>query len=170
MKTLKTKKLALSALFIAIIAASAWISIPTPFGVNMTLSLFGVCLTAFVLGAKYALASTMVYIVLGAIGLPIFSQFTGGFGVLFGMSGGFLWGFLAVAVLCGIVKNAANTTIKYAVMILSVIVCHVAGVAQYSVVTGNNLWISFLSASLPFLLKDLLLVFFAVFVSKKIKI
>ena len=166
----KIKQIALSALFTAVITASAWISIPTPFGINLAFSLFGVCLTAFCLDIKSAISSVAAYIALGAAGLPVFSYFTGGIGVLLGASGGFLWGFLAIATLCGIAKNQTKKIIRYMLMILSVLLCHAAGTIQYCFVTGNNLWISFLSASLPFLLKDLIIVFLAEFVSKKIKI
>lgn len=169
MKKTKIKKIALCALFTAIIAVTAWVSVPTPFGVNFAFSLLGVTLTAFCLGVKGALAATTVYIALGAAGLPIFSYFSGGIGVLLGPSGGFIWGFLAVAVLCGIVKQINKKSIKYTFMILSVIICHIAGIVQYSIVTGNNLLISFVTASLPFLLKDFAIVFVSEFISKKIK-
>lgn len=169
MKKTKIKKIALCALFTAIIAVTAWVSVPTPFGVNFAFSLLGVTLTAFCLGVKGALAATTVYIALGAAGLPIFSYFSGGIGVLLGPSGGFIWGFLVVAVLCGIVKQINKKSIKYTFMILSVIICHIAGIVQYSIVTGNNLLISFVTASLPFLLKDFAIVFVSEFISKKIK-
>lgn len=166
----KIKRLSLAALFTTVIVCLAWISFPTPFGINLSFSILGVCLTAFVLGSKTAVASTVVYLVLGAAGLPVFSYFTGGIGVLFGVSGGFLWGFLITAFLCGIAKNITQKAFKYSIMVLSVLVCHIAGVIQYSIVTGNTWWISFLSASAPFLVKDIILVFLANILSKKIKI
>ncbi len=170
MKSFKIKKIALTALFTAVIAASAWISLPTPFGVNLSFSLFGVCITAFCLGVKSAIAATTVYIALGAVGIPVFSLFSGGVGVLFGASGGFIWGFLITAAICGIIKNCQKKKIKYLLMIISILICHALGIVQYHIVTGNNLIISFVSASLPFVFKDILLVFLANFVSKKIKI
>ena len=170
MNKLKIKKIAVTAIFTAVIAASAWIFIFTPFGVNLTLQMFTVCLAGFVLGAKWGTASTAVYLATGAAGLPVFSAFTGGIGVLFGTSGGFLWGFLLTAFLCGIANRLNKKIFKYLLMILSVLLCHAVGVTQYCVMSGNNVWVSFLSASLPFLFKDLILVFFAEFVAKKIKI
>ena len=170
MNSSKTKRIAQSALFTAIIAASAWISIPTPFGINLTFSLFGIGLAAFCLGVKGAVASTVVYILLGAAGLPVFSLFSGGVGVLLGASGGFIWGFLIIAVLCGVTKTIINKPIKYTLIILSILLCHAAGVTQYCVVTGNGLWISFLSASMPFLVKDIIILLLAQLMAKKIKI
>ena len=170
MKNSKIKKLALYALFTAIIAVMAWVSVPTPFGVNFAFTLLGVTLTAFCLDIKGAVMSTAVYIILGAAGLPIFSYFSGGIGVLLGHSGCFIWGFLAVAILCGIAKKIHKKAFKYLLMILSIVICHAAGTVQYSIVTGNNLLISFATASLPFLLKDFAIVFVSDMISKKIKI
>ncbi len=170
MNKLKIKKTALTALFTAVIAACSWISVPTPFGVNLAFTLFGVCLSGFVLGVSGAVAATVCYVLIGAIGLPVFSSFSGGMGVLLGHSGGFLWGFMITAALCGVAKSINQKAIKYFLMILAVLLCHIAGIIQFSLVTGNSLWVSVLSASLPFLLKDFIIVFIAEFVSRKIKI
>ncbi len=170
MKKSKIKLLTLTAIFTALISASAWISIFTPFGINLTLQMFAVCLAGFCLGAKWGAVAVIAYIAIGGIGLPVFSQFSGGFGVLFGVSGGFLWGFLFTTILCGIASKLKKKFFKRLFMILSVLICHIAGVIQFCVVSGNNIWVSFISASLPFLFKDLILVFLANFVAKKIKI
>ena len=166
----KTKKIALWALFTAIIAASAWISIPTPMGINLSFSLFGVCLAGFCLGVKGSIAATTVYIALGAVGLPVFSQFAGGVGVLFGASGGFLWGFLLSAYLCAKASGTIGKIKSHIFMLLAVLACHIFGLIQYSVVTGNGFFISFLSVSLPFLAKDIFLVYLTKFIAKKIKL
>ncbi len=168
MRKVKIKDIALCALFTAIIAATAWVSVPTPFGINLAFTIFGVSVAGLLLGVKGALVATSAYIALGAVGLPVFSQFLGGFGVLFGASGGFIWGFMVVAILCGCAKSAQKKTIKYLLMILSVIICHIAGVVQYSVVTGNGIIASIITASLPFLLKDFAIVFLAQYISVKI--
>lgn len=170
MKKTKIKSLTLTAIFTAVIAVSAWISVFTPFGINLTLQTFAVCLAGFCLGAKWGTAAVAAYIAVGAAGLPVFSQFSGGFGVLFGVSGGFLWGFLVTAALCGVSKTTKKIALKYIIIILSVLVCHAAGVIQFCMVSGNNILTSFLSASLPFLAKDMILAFLANVIAKKIKI
>ncbi len=170
MKKTKIKKIALSALFVAVITACAWLSIPTPFGINLTITLFGVGLAGFLLGVKGALAATGAYILLGALGMPVFSQFAGGPGVLVGASGGFVFGFLAVAIMCGFCKSQKNNIIKYGVSALSVLMCHIAGVIHFSFVTGNGILTSILCASLPFLLKDIAIVCLAQLVAKKIRL
>lgn len=165
----KIKAIAISALFTAIIAASAWISVPTPFGISFTLQTFGVCLAGFCLGAKAGTAATAAYIAIGAAGLPVFSSFTGGIGILLGVSGGFLWGFLASATLCGVAGITNKRALKYLLMILAVLLCHAVGVIQFCVVSGVNFWAGFLSASLPFLVKDFVLVFLAEFTAKELR-
>lgn len=165
----KNKKLAISALFTAIIAATAWISVPTPFGVNFTLQIFGVCLAGFMLGAKGGLAATAVYIALGSVGLPVFSSFTGGIGILLGTSGGFLWGFLPLAALCGITINASQKPLKHLIMVIAVLICHLIGVIQFCFVSGVTILPGFISVSLPFLVKDLIMIFLADFTANKIK-
>ncbi|MBQ4118794.1 MAG: biotin transporter BioY [Clostridia bacterium] len=170
MNKTKIKKIAETAIFTAIIAALSWISIFTPFGVNLTLQLFGVCLAGFYLGAKMGVVATAVYITVGAAGLPVFSSFTGGIGILFGTSGGFLWGFLASSALCGVASTQNKKVLKYLLMVLAVLICHTAGVIQFCIVSGVNMWAGFVTASLPFLVKDFILVFLADFVAKKIKI
>lgn len=165
----KIKTIAISALFTAIIAATSWISVPTPFGISFTLQTFGVCLAGFCLGAKMGLLSVAAYIAIGAAGLPVFSSFTGGIGIVLGTSGGFLWGFLASAVLCGIAGITNKRALKYLLMILAVFLCHAAGVIQFCIVSGVNVWAGFLSASLPFLVKDFILVFLAEFTAKEMR-
>ena len=164
----RTKKIAVTAIFTAIVAASAWISVFTPFGINLTLQTFAVCLAGFCLGAKWGVVAVAAYIAIGAMGLPVFSSFSGGFGVLFGVSGGFLWGFLITSLLCGIAGKQNKKPFKYLFMVISVLICHTAGVIQFSIVSGNNMWVSFLTASLPFLAKDFILVFLAQIISQKL--
>lgn len=169
MNKTKIKKIAATAIFTAIIAASSWISIFTPFSVNLTLQIFGVCLAGFCLGAKWGVAATAVYIVIGAAGLPVFSSFTGGIGILLGTSGGFLWGFLASSALCGVAGGQNKKVIKYLLMILAVLSCHTAGVIQFCIVSGVSVWAGFVTTSLPFLVKDFILVFIAELVARKLR-
>ncbi len=169
MNKLKIRKITVTAIFTAVIAATAWISVFTPFGVNLTFQIFGVCLAGFYLGAKWGCAATAAYIVIGATGLPVFSAFTGGIGILLGTSGGFLWGFLPCAFLCGIASITDKITMKYLLMVLAVLLCHTAGVTQFCVVSGNGAWVGFISVSLPFLVKDLIMVFLAEIVANKLK-
>ncbi len=92
---LKTKDLAICALSAACIAVCSWISIPA--SVPFTLQTFAVFLICGVFGAKRGCISILVYLLLGAFGLPVFAGFRGGFSVLFGTTGGYIFGFLLSA-------------------------------------------------------------------------
>ena len=89
-KKISARDIAHIALFTALMAVCAWITIP--FAVPFTMQTFAVMLAAAVLGTRRALLSLILYLALGTVGIPVFSGFTGGFGVLAGPTGGYLIG------------------------------------------------------------------------------
>ncbi len=162
------RKMIDAAVFCAVIAACAQIVLPMPAGVPMTLQILAVALCGYCLKWKYALAAVGIYLLLGGIGLPVFSGFGGGFGWLFGPSGGFLMGFLLVAVGCGLPMK------KRWVAVLSgmaaMVLCHGCGAAWYAYTTNQSIWQATLTASLPYLWKDLLCIWLAELIANKIGI
>ena len=96
---MKTIDLVICSLFAAMTAVLAQISIPFPGGVPLTLQLLSVSLCGILLGSKKGFISILVYVILGAIGLPVFAGFTGGFQYIIGYSGGFLVSFHIVALI-----------------------------------------------------------------------
>lgn len=154
----------LSALFTAIIALLSQVSfmlLPVP----LTFQTLGIALCGFVLGVKWSITSVGVYLAVGALGLPVFSGFRGGIHILFGPTGGFLFGFIILALFCGFAKKCKKTYIKYVYMLVGIIICHAIGIFQYSLITGNNIAVSFISFSLPFIIKDVFCIFGAYFLS-----
>ena len=97
----KTIDMVYIAVFAVLIAICSWISIPTT--VPFTLQTFAVFLAVGVLGGKRGSLSVLIYILLGAVGIPVFAGFSGGFGVLLGQTGGYIVGFLFSALLMYIV-------------------------------------------------------------------
>lgn len=87
-----TRELCYMALFSAMIAICAWISIPS--AVPFTLQTFAVFFALILLGGKLGTGAVVVYLSLGAVGVPVFAGFSGGVGALLGMTGGYLLGFL----------------------------------------------------------------------------
>ena len=85
---MSTRDIVLIGMFAALLAAFSQISLPMPTGVPITIQAFGVALVGVVLGWKRALFSTIVYILLGAVGLPVFANFQGGLRVITGLTGG----------------------------------------------------------------------------------
>ena len=98
MKKTKTKEIILISLSAALICICSWIQVPS--AVPFTLQTFAVFLVSAVLGAKKGVAATLVYILLGAVGLPVFSGFQGGVGVLLGATGGYVFGFVFIGTDC----------------------------------------------------------------------
>ena len=95
---MQAKFLARCAIFSALMCICAWISIPAG-NLIFTLQSFAFLLALFVLGGKGAVVSVAVYLLLGMVGLPVFSGFRGGFGMLLGVTGGYLWGFLLASLI-----------------------------------------------------------------------
>ena len=84
----KTYDLVYISMFTVLIAICSWISIPA--AVPFTLQTLGVFLAVGILGGKRGTMAVLVYILLGAIGIPVFAGFSGGIGVLTGTTGGFI--------------------------------------------------------------------------------
>jgi len=143
------------ALFAALIAVLSQLSIPMPTGMPLTLQTFAAALAGYVLGPRHGTAAVGVFLALGAVGLPVFSGFTGGLGRLFDVTGGFLWGFLALAALCGLGRTARSRAAALAAGAAGLLVCHAAGAAWYAAVTGTNWRYAVLLISAPYLAKDL---------------
>ncbi len=128
---LKMADLAYIGLCAALIAVCSWISIPA--AVPFTLQTFAVFLSVFLLGGKRGTLAVTVYLLLGAVGLPVFAGFKGGPGALFGTTGGYLIGFLASAlIMWGLEKLLGTKLWVYALsMILGLLACYAFGTVWF---------------------------------------
>ena len=144
------------AMFVAVIAVCAQVTIPMPSGVSFTLQTFAVALCGYLLGAKYAAAALLVYLLLGAAGAPVFSAFQGGFHVLAGKTGGYLWGFLPMAALCGLAHLGKGRALPYLWGLPGLMMCHLCGTLQNMFLAGGGFWALLMVYSVPYLLKDAL--------------
>lgn len=165
----KTQKLVMTGVMAALLAVLSPVSIPTPVGVPITLQTFLVALCGFVLGPGLGTAAVAVYLALGAVGLPVFAEFSSGAACFLGMTGGFLWGFLLMVFLCGIGARGEKPFAAIPLGIAGLAVCHLCGTVQFSLVTSNSLFQAFLLASAPYFLKDVVFVAAAYFASKAVK-
>ncbi len=135
-----------------------------PFGsVNFTLQVFAIAFSGFLLGAKKGTLATFVYVLLGLIGIPVFSGFQGGISALFNITGGFILGFVPLAFFSGIKKHPLLFSF------LGLLICHVFGVTVFCLVTGRGVLEGIILASLPYILKDVVLVLLAYKTSGVIK-
>lgn len=151
-----TINLIFTALFASIIVVATLISIPMPSGVAITLQTLAIALCGYMLGIKYGTAAVVVYIALGAVGLPVFTGFGAGIGKILGVTGGFMWGFIPMAILCSLGLKFEKKWIQAAFGILGLLCCHAIGILQFSVVTGNSIISAALIASVPYLVKDII--------------
>ncbi len=158
----------LAAIFAAIIAVLSQIAIPIS-EVPMTLQTFAVALAAYSLGTKFSALSVGVYLAIGAVGVPVFANFKGGLSCFAGPTGGFLIGFIFMAVLCSIAINIKNIVLKILVSAAGLIACHIFGVVWFMIALGRGLWDSFLIASAPYLIKDVVSLILAYFISISIR-
>ena len=101
-RTLSIQELCLIGVVTSIFIIMAQISIPMPLGVPMTMQTFAVMLAGILLGPRKGTIAVGLYILLGAVGLPVFSNFKGGIQCLVGPTGGFLWSFPIMACLTGL--------------------------------------------------------------------
>lgn len=112
------KQLVKAGTFTALIVVGAWISIPIG-PVPFTLQVFFVFLAAYMLGKKYGTLSIATYVLLGAIGLPVFANFKGGAHVLIGPTGGYLFGFILGGFVIGLLSEKRENFVWYLVSGLS---------------------------------------------------
>lgn len=160
-----TLSLVNAALFTAVTVVCSQIAIPMPTQVSLTLQTFAVALCGYVLGVKWGLASIITYVLLGTVGVPVFSGFKGGVQVLFGASGGFIFGFILFTLFCGVSLLIKNKALKLLVGLGGLFVCHVLGVIQFAIVYKTDIVSSFLMVSAPYLIKDVISVAAAFFLS-----
>ena len=158
---MKTKNLVLCALFAAITCVLAPISIPIGV-VPVSLATFAVMLSGILLGAKWGTLSQLIYLILGAVGLPVFSSYSGGLSKLAGPTGGYLIGYLAFVFICGLGYHrfGKGKTIlkKYSVMIISMIigtvVLYAFGTIWFCLVTHTGFVAALATCVVPFLIGD----------------
>ena len=157
--------MAYTALGAAVLAICAWISVPTT--VPFTLQTFGVFCLLSLLGGRRGTLAILVYILLGLIGVPVFSGFRGGAGVLFGTTGGYILGFLLSGLLYraleGTFRNRENknaaTVFELLTMAAGLLLCYAFGTLWFMAVYSKNTGAIGLGAALswcvlPFILPD----------------
>jgi biotin transport system substrate-specific component len=171
MATDHVKRLVYAALFAALTAVSAWVTIPLPL-VPVTLQTFFVMLSGVVLGPYFGALSMAVYLLLGFIGLPVFAGGQSGLGTLVGPTGGYMIGFILCPIIAGIIVRARKNPglLWYGLaMLAGDAAIFVIGVAQLSVVLHMPLDRAIVIGLLPFVPGDVLKLVVASFVARKIK-
>lgn len=160
-------KIAIIGVMTAIICIMAPFSIPLPFTVvPISLTNLAIYFTVFVLGWKMGTISYLIYLLIGLIGVPVFSGFTSGFSKLAGPTGGYLIGFIFLVIISGwFIEKFPNKIPMYIMgMLLGNIVTYLFGTIWLANLTGNTFKQALAIGVLPFLLGDLLKIIAAVLI------
>ncbi|MFU8795639.1 MAG: biotin transporter BioY [Dethiobacteria bacterium] len=167
------QKLTLSALFTALIAVLAQIAVPLPFSpVPLTGQVIGVMLAGALLGSRAGTLSITAYLLLGAAGAPVFSMGRGGFYMISGPTGGYLWGFIPAVYFAGLIMEKVENPSIYrtaAAMLTALSFIYLGGALQLGLIMRYNLWQTLLAGVIPFLPLDLFKAFLAAFLARLIK-
>ena len=171
---LRTVDMAYIALFAVLMAVCAWITIPMT--VPFTLQIFAVFAALVTLGGRRGTYAVIVYLLLGAVGLPVGAGFQGGLGWLLGTTGGYIVGFLCIALIYWLMtaKLEESLPVVVAACVLGLAVCYAFGTAWFLVVYARNSGPIGLMTALgwcvfPYIIPDLVKLALAVFLSRRVK-
>lgn len=170
---MKVRNMALCGLFTAVLAICAWISVPMGDTV-ITLQTFGIFLTLGLLGGKRGTVTVLVYLLLGAIGAPVFSGFRGGLGALLGTTGGYIFGFMSTSILYWIMTSIKDTPrIRLIAMVLGLLLCYICGswwyLTRYLTAAQTTLGLVLLKCVVPYLIPDAIKLTLAWILTGKLK-
>lgn len=157
-----------------LIAICSWISIPT--AVPFTFQTFAVFFVLLLLGGKRGTVAILVYVLLGAVGVPVFAGFGGGIGILLGSTGGYILGFLFIGLIYMLFTRflKKKMIVKVAALLLGLVVCYTFGTAWFMYVYIKNSGTVGLVTVLgwcvfPFIVPDLVKLALAVVIAKRVE-
>lgn len=159
-KKFRTIDLVYIALGAVLISVCSWISVPTT--VPFTMQTFAVFFVLSALGGKRGTAAIIVYVLLGAVGIPVFAQFTSGIGILLGSTGGYIVGFIFMGLVYWLIVHflGKKTWVEILAMVAGLAVCYAFGTAWFMVVYAHangavGLAMVFAWCVIPFIIPDL---------------
>lgn len=156
-------------LFAALIAVCAWISVPLT--VSVTLQTFAICLTAGLLGWKRGTLTVIVYILLGMVGLPVFTGFKSGIAAVTGPTGGYIVGFIFTALIVGIASDKLGKKIWQSLlfMTIGVLVCYLFGTIWFMIAYKVTFASALSTCVIPFLIPDAVKIVLAAVLVNRLK-
>lgn len=166
-----TKALALIGVMAAVTCILGPLSIPLPFSpVPISLTNLAVYFSVYVLGMKKGSISYVIYLLIGLVGIPVFSSFTGGPGKLLGPTGGYLIGFLFMAVICGffIDKWPDKRYMGFLGMAIGTLVCYLFGTVWLAYQAELSFSAALTAGVIPFIPGDIIKMLIAMFIGPEI--
>ena len=168
---IKTKQMVLIALMTAVTCVLGPLSIPLPFSpVPISLTNFAIFLAIFVLGMKNGTISFIIYLLLGAVGVPVFSSFRGGLQVLAGPTGGYLIGFIFLALIMGFALDHFDRKLVPTIigMIIGMAVCYAFGTVWLAKLLSLSFEEGLMMGVIPYLAGDVAKIIIAAIVGPKL--
>lgn len=169
---LNTKELVIIAMFAALTAVLSQLMIPLPFTpVPINLATLSVFIAGGLLGAVKGGISQLIYVLLGAVGVPVFAGFTGGFGIIAGPTGGYIIGYIVAAFVIGLlIAKLPKTLLGFGLCFVCGAVCYFTiGTAWFMVVTKTGLLPALSMCVFPYIPGDLLKIILAAFLVKRLR-
>ena len=176
MKKINVKDMALCALFAAFCCVCSIITLPIGI-VPISLATFGVMATTMILGEKRAMISVAIFILLGVVGLPVFSGMSGGIGVITGVTGGYIYSYLFMVPIVGIASKCLNKTLSSGMFTMigclaAMFVNYLVGAIHFMIVSdlSSKSFVSILvTCVFPFILGDVLKSILAIVIAPRLK-
>lgn len=168
----RTLNIVICGIFAGITAVASQIVIPLPFSpIPINLALVSVFLSGGILGYKLGFASQLVYLMIGAFGVPVFAGFMGGPGRILGPTGGYLASYPLVALIVGLIisKSKKSLTVNAIAMALGLLLCYSIGTLWFSFSTKTSIQASLSMCIYPFLFGDILKICFSSYILKFVK-
>lgn len=166
----KTQNIVYTALCASLLCICAQITIPS--AVPFTMQTFAVTLTGILLKKKYGIFAVIIYILLGIFGLPVFSGFRSGIGVIAGTGGGYMFGWLFLAYFSAIAgEHCRNNVAAFFVCLIGLLLCYVFGTLWYALLyaSGKSIAAVLSVCVFPFILPDMLKILLAIICANKMK-
>ena len=158
----------LTALFAAVICVLGPIAVPIG-TISITLQIFAILLTVYIIGPFRGTISLIIYLILGSVGIPVFSGYSSGFACLTGPTGGYLVGFIFTAVISGIFFRAfpvigemsrnrriINIVLEFIGMVLGILVCYAFGTVWFCIQASYSVGAALAVCVFPFIPFDLM--------------
>ena len=174
-KNFPIKEITLIAQFAALTAVCSWLQVPTA-PIPFTMQTFAVFLSVYVLGVGKGFLSVLVFLLLGISGLPVFANFQGGIGVIAGVTGGYLIGFLPAVLVTGLLLRICpeKPVMSFLSMASGLLICYVFGTIWFIIMSnngGNGITVpsALKTAILPFIIPDIVKIIIAILIGRRIK-
>jgi biotin transport system substrate-specific component len=162
----KSRNIAYSAAFIGLISLGAWVSLPF-FPVPLTLQTLFVLLAGMIM-KRFAVIPVSLYVVLGALGLPVFHSGVAGFGILLGPTGGYLLGFICAALVVGLAYEYTSVPIRITGLFAGTCIIYTCGITWLMYSLSEGIIPAVMAGLIPFIPGEVIKMYAAYTIEKRL--